>query len=206
MKVYAWLIDWFNPPSEKLPHGDDFRVGPKSDRTPRDKTVLKAENCVVIFFPTARGTKPGPHRTCGPITVNSLRRTSPSNNPRGNHPTVNFSFFILKKIKIFIWEFFFIFLGRRSDRIGSGLLPENAFQNFRRRPAVAERANGAPFDLPHHLFLPERLHSANYGVQNGDQRHLQRPGLGQGCHGGPNGNSFPAGRCGHVQNGAVWWS
>ena len=23
------LIDWFNPPSEKLPHGDDFRVGPK---------------------------------------------------------------------------------------------------------------------------------------------------------------------------------
>ena len=25
------LIDWFNPPSEKLPHGDDFRVGPKSD-------------------------------------------------------------------------------------------------------------------------------------------------------------------------------
>ena len=29
MEVYAWLIDWFNPPSEKLPHGDDFRVGPK---------------------------------------------------------------------------------------------------------------------------------------------------------------------------------
>ena len=27
------LIDWFNPPSEKLPHGDDFRVGPKSDST-----------------------------------------------------------------------------------------------------------------------------------------------------------------------------
>ena len=27
MKVYAWLIDWFNPPSEKLPHGDDFRGG-----------------------------------------------------------------------------------------------------------------------------------------------------------------------------------
>ena len=25
------LIDWFSPPSEKLPHGDDFRVGPKSD-------------------------------------------------------------------------------------------------------------------------------------------------------------------------------
>ena len=34
------LIDWFNPPSEKLPHGDDFRVGPKSDRTPRDNTVI----------------------------------------------------------------------------------------------------------------------------------------------------------------------
>ena len=35
------LIDWFNPPLEKLPHGDDFRVGggPKSDRTPRDNTV-----------------------------------------------------------------------------------------------------------------------------------------------------------------------
>ena len=28
------------PPSEKLPHGDDFRVGPKSDRTPRDNTVF----------------------------------------------------------------------------------------------------------------------------------------------------------------------
>ena len=34
------LIDWFNPPSEKLPHGDDFRVRPKGDRTPRDNTVL----------------------------------------------------------------------------------------------------------------------------------------------------------------------
>ena len=34
------LIDWFNPWSEKLPHGDDFRVGPKSDRTPRDNTLL----------------------------------------------------------------------------------------------------------------------------------------------------------------------
>ena len=34
------LIDWFNPPSEKLPHGDDFRVGPESDRTPRDNTVV----------------------------------------------------------------------------------------------------------------------------------------------------------------------
>ena len=33
------LIDWFNPSSEKLPHGDDFRVGPKSDWTPRDNTV-----------------------------------------------------------------------------------------------------------------------------------------------------------------------
>ena len=29
MRVYAWLIDWFNLPSEKLSHGDDFRVGPK---------------------------------------------------------------------------------------------------------------------------------------------------------------------------------
>ena len=32
MKVYngsLCLIDWFNPPSGKLPHGDDFRVGPK---------------------------------------------------------------------------------------------------------------------------------------------------------------------------------
>ena len=28
-----------NSPSEKLPHGDDFRVGPKSDRTPWKKTV-----------------------------------------------------------------------------------------------------------------------------------------------------------------------
>ena len=34
------LIDWFNPPLEKLPHGDDFRVGLKSGRTPRDNTVL----------------------------------------------------------------------------------------------------------------------------------------------------------------------
>ena len=34
------LIDWFNPPSEKLPHGDDFRVGPKSDRTLRDNAVF----------------------------------------------------------------------------------------------------------------------------------------------------------------------
>ena len=34
------LIDWFNPLSEKLPHGDDFRVGRKSDRTPRDNTVI----------------------------------------------------------------------------------------------------------------------------------------------------------------------
>ena len=29
-----------DPPLEKLPHGDDFRVGPKSDRTPRDNTVI----------------------------------------------------------------------------------------------------------------------------------------------------------------------
>ena len=34
------LIDWFNPLSEKLPQGDDFRVGPESDRTPRDNTAL----------------------------------------------------------------------------------------------------------------------------------------------------------------------
>ena len=34
------LIDWFNPPSEKLPRGDDFRVGPNSDRTLRDNTLL----------------------------------------------------------------------------------------------------------------------------------------------------------------------
>ena len=27
------LIDWFNWLSEKLPHGDDLRVGPKSDST-----------------------------------------------------------------------------------------------------------------------------------------------------------------------------
>ena len=36
------LIDWFNPPSEKLPHGDDLRVGPKSDRTPRDNTAYNS--------------------------------------------------------------------------------------------------------------------------------------------------------------------
>ena len=36
----CWLIDWLSPPSEKLPHKDDFRVGPKSDRTPRDNAVL----------------------------------------------------------------------------------------------------------------------------------------------------------------------
>ena len=34
------LIDWFSPSSEKLPHGDDFRVGPKSDRKPRDNIVF----------------------------------------------------------------------------------------------------------------------------------------------------------------------
>ena len=33
------LIGWFDPLSEKLPHGDDFRVGPNSDQTPRDNTV-----------------------------------------------------------------------------------------------------------------------------------------------------------------------
>ena len=33
------MIDWLNSPSEKLPHGDDFRVGPKSDGAPRDNTV-----------------------------------------------------------------------------------------------------------------------------------------------------------------------
>ena len=44
IKVYNGslrLIDWFNPLSEKLPHGDDFRVGPKSDWTPRDNTVRR---------------------------------------------------------------------------------------------------------------------------------------------------------------------
>ena len=47
------LIDWFNPPSEILPHGDDFRMGPKSDRTPRDNTVTFELNFTVkikIFF------------------------------------------------------------------------------------------------------------------------------------------------------------
>ena len=34
------LIDWFNPPLEKLSQGDDFRVGPKSDRTPQDNTLI----------------------------------------------------------------------------------------------------------------------------------------------------------------------
>ena len=29
MEVHAWLIDWFNPPSEKLPYGDDFPGGSK---------------------------------------------------------------------------------------------------------------------------------------------------------------------------------
>ena len=33
------LIDWLNPLSEKLPHGDDFRVGPKTNRTTQDNTV-----------------------------------------------------------------------------------------------------------------------------------------------------------------------
>ena len=33
------LIDWLNPPSEKLPHGDDFRVDLKREGTPRNKTV-----------------------------------------------------------------------------------------------------------------------------------------------------------------------
>ena len=39
MKVYAWLIDLI-PLSEKLPHGDDFRVGPKSDQRPWDITLF----------------------------------------------------------------------------------------------------------------------------------------------------------------------
>ena len=46
-----WLIDWFNPPSKKLPHGDDFRVGPKSDRTPRDNTVLYLPDQVAQIDP-----------------------------------------------------------------------------------------------------------------------------------------------------------
>ena len=44
------LIDWFNPPSEKLPQGDDFRVGPESDWTPRDNTVWDAIWFYVWFF------------------------------------------------------------------------------------------------------------------------------------------------------------
>ena len=39
MNVYAWLIDLIHR-RKKLPHGDNFRMGPKSDRTPRDKTVF----------------------------------------------------------------------------------------------------------------------------------------------------------------------
>ena len=49
IKVYAWLIDWLNPPSEKLPHGDDFRVGPKSERTPRDNTVLLSVFTTIVY-------------------------------------------------------------------------------------------------------------------------------------------------------------
>ena len=37
------LIDWFSPPSEKLPHGGDFRVGPKSDRSPRTNLNSKTK-------------------------------------------------------------------------------------------------------------------------------------------------------------------
>ena len=40
------MIDWFNPPSEKLPHGDDFRVGPKSNRTLRDNTADDLQNII----------------------------------------------------------------------------------------------------------------------------------------------------------------
>ena len=32
MEVYAWLIDLIHR-RKKLPHGDDFRMGPKSDST-----------------------------------------------------------------------------------------------------------------------------------------------------------------------------
>ena len=46
MKVYAWLIDLIQI-SEKLPHGDDFRVGPKSDSTQRDNTVFRLDEILL---------------------------------------------------------------------------------------------------------------------------------------------------------------
>ena len=39
MKVYAWLIDLVHR-RKNCPTGDDFRVGPKSNRTPRDNSEL----------------------------------------------------------------------------------------------------------------------------------------------------------------------
>ena len=45
------LIDWFNSPSEKLPHGDDFRVGPKNDRTQRDTQTFDDFSCDVFSSP-----------------------------------------------------------------------------------------------------------------------------------------------------------
>ena len=52
------LIDWFNPLSEKLPHGDDFRVGPKSDRPLRANTLLNHAWQKVIAFGTQYGQVP----------------------------------------------------------------------------------------------------------------------------------------------------
>ena len=37
---FDWLVDLIHR-RKKFPHGDDFRVGPKSDRPPRDKRVRK---------------------------------------------------------------------------------------------------------------------------------------------------------------------
>ena len=37
-------------PSEKLPHGDDFRVGLKRDRTPLDNTVLEWWRCCILLY------------------------------------------------------------------------------------------------------------------------------------------------------------
>ena len=50
------LIDWCNPSSEKLPHGNDFRVGPKSDRTPRDNTVSVCCDCTLTVFACDRSS------------------------------------------------------------------------------------------------------------------------------------------------------
>ena len=45
-RLIDWLIDWLIWSTVgKIAHGDDFRIGPKSDRTPRDSTVLHATKC-----------------------------------------------------------------------------------------------------------------------------------------------------------------